>query len=129
MDPTTDSIDELIDQLKRFNKERDWEQFHSPRNLVLALLGEAGEVAAEIQWVPDVEVPTWLSNVENVERLASELADVFAYLLQLSDAVGVPLGEALVKKIAVNEVRYPVERSRGTSAKYGQQAAEDKARS
>jgi len=84
----------------------------------LALAGEVGELAASLQWVSDSEVSEWLKSSENRSQFEAELADVFSYLLRLADQTGVDLGKALRAKILVNELRYPQDRSRGSSGKY-----------
>jgi len=112
------SLDDLIALVRGFADDRDWNQFHAPRNLVLALAGEVGELAATLQWVSDSEVSEWLKSSENRSQFEAELADVFSYLLRLADQTGVDLGKALRAKVLVNELRYPQERSRGSSGKY-----------
>jgi len=112
------SLDDLIALVRGFADNRDWNQFHTPRNLILALAGEVGELAATLQWVSDSEVSEWLKSSENRSQFEAELADVFSYLLRLADQTGVDLVEALRAKVLVNELRYPQERSRGSSGKY-----------
>jgi len=112
------SLNDLMALLRGFADNRDWNQFHTPRNLVLALAGEVGELAASLQWVSDSEVSEWLKSSENRSQFEAELADVFSYLLRLADQTGVDLGKALRAKILVNELRYPQDRSRGSSGKY-----------
>ena len=113
-----DSIDDLIRLVTSFSKSRDWLQFHTPRNLVLALCGEVGELASIVQWVSDDDVDEWLTRPANRSNFEAELADVFSYLLRLADQTGVDLGKALRAKMSVNELRYPRDRSRGSSGKY-----------
>jgi len=112
------SLNDLIALVRGFADNRDWNQFHTPRNLILALAGEVGELAATLQWVSDSEVSEWLKSSENRSQFEAELADVFSYLLRLADQTGVDLVEALRAKVLVNELRYPQERSRGSSGKY-----------
>ena len=112
------SVAELTQLVRSFAEVRDWQQFHTARNLVLALMGEAGELAAEFQWINDSEVEAALSNPDKREAVGSELADVFIYLLRLADVTGIDLTNELTKKIAINEIRYPVEKSKGSAAKY-----------
>jgi NTP pyrophosphatase (non-canonical NTP hydrolase) len=112
------TIDEITSEIRTFADERDWAQFHSVRNLLLALVGEVGELASELQWVADENIGTHLSELENISRFEMELADVATYLFRLSDIAGVDLAAAMRKKLTVNAQRYPVEKSRGSSAKY-----------
>ena len=117
-DADPNSLDDLIALVRGFADNRDWNQFHTPRNLVLALAGEVGELAASLQWVSDSEVSEWLKSSENRSQFEAELADVFSYLLRLADQTGVDLGKALRAKVLVNELRYPQDQSRGSSGKY-----------
>lgn len=117
-DASSDSLEGLSRRVRKFAEARDWEQFHSPRNLVLALAGEVGELASLMQWVPDEEMKQWLKDENNRSDLEAELADVFSYLLRLADTIGIDLSRALEAKIALNESRYPIDRSFGSSDKY-----------
>jgi NTP pyrophosphatase (non-canonical NTP hydrolase) len=112
------SVAELTTLVRSFADSRDWQQFHTARNLVLALVGEAGELAAEFQWIGDDNIVSALQDAEKREAVGSELADVFIYLLRLSDVIGIDLAEELKKKIAINEERYPADRAKGSAAKY-----------
>jgi len=112
------SIAELSRLVRAFADNRDWQQFHTARNLVLALVGETGELAAEFQWISDDEVDNALQDPTKREAVSSELADVLIYLLRLADVTGIDLAEELKKKIAVNEERYPADRAKGSAAKY-----------
>jgi len=112
------SLADLVALVRGFADDRDWHQFHTPRNLILALAGEVGELAATLQWVSDSEVSEWLKSSDNRSQFEAELADVFSYLLRLADQTGVDLGKSLRAKMLVNELRYPQDRSRGSSGKY-----------
>jgi dCTP diphosphatase len=114
----TTTIEHLRQLVAAFAEARDWGQFHTPRNLVLALVGEVGELAALLQWVPDDEVGKWLNDQGNLDELAAELADVFAYLLRLADVTGIDLTSALKNKVLLNESRYPRDRAKGSAEKY-----------
>ena len=109
-------LNALITSLRRFTHERDWEQFHSPKNLASALAVEAGELLEHFQW--QTEAQSRAMAPDKVEAVSREIADVFLYLLQLSDALGVDLLRAAEQKIALNAQKYPVERARGNSKKY-----------
>ena len=112
------SVTELTTLVRAFADNRDWQQFHTARNLVLALVGETGELAAEFQWIGDDNIVNALREADKREAVGSELADVFIYLLRLADVLGINLVEELGKKIMVNEERYPVDKARGSAAKY-----------
>jgi NTP pyrophosphatase (non-canonical NTP hydrolase) len=116
--PSESSVDDLTALVRSFAESRDWQQFHTARNLVLALVGEAGELAAEFQWIGDDNIVNALQDADKREAVGSELADVFIYLLRLADVIGIDLAKELEKKIAVNEKRYPIDKAKGSAAKY-----------
>lgn len=111
-----DPLRELALQLEQFAKEREWQQFHSPKNLASALVVEAGELLEHFQWLTEQqsrELPR-----EKLDAVAGELADVLLYLVQLSTALRIDLISAARDKLRLNELRYPVDRARGNSKKY-----------
>lgn len=112
----TDSLQALTQRLEQFAKERDWEQFHSPKNLASALVVEAAELLEHFQWLTEDQS----RQLEPAKRdaVATELADVLLYLLQLSAAVGVDLVAAAQAKLQANAQKYPVHLARGSSRKY-----------
>ena len=103
-------------RLAAFAAARDWEQFHSPKNLAMALSVEAAEVVEEFQWLTEAESKAL--DVERRERVRLELADVFIYLLRLADRLDVDLMRAADDKVALNERKYPADRVRGDARKY-----------
>ncbi|MFO0752644.1 MAG: nucleotide pyrophosphohydrolase [Thermodesulfovibrionales bacterium] len=111
------SLHTIIERLLAFRREREWEQFHRPKDLAISLVLEAAEVLEEFQWKSDEEVNKHLSG-EGRERVAEEMADVAIYLLLLSHDLGIDLPESIVKKIEKNEKRYPVEKAKGSAKKY-----------
>ena len=118
MKSKSQDIEVLKLQLREFAVSRDWVQFHSVRNLILALVGEVGELAAEFQWISDEDIANALQDSNKRESVGSEIADVFIYLLRLSDITGIDLAEELEKKLAINEERYPADKAKGSAAKY-----------
>jgi dCTP diphosphatase len=106
----------LQQRLAAFAAARDWEQFHSPKNLAMALSAEVGELVEEFQWLTEEQS----RNLDDArrERVRLELADVFIYLLRLADRLDVDLLRAADDKIAANERKYPAERVRGDARKY-----------
>jgi dCTP diphosphatase len=110
------AIDSLTQALRRFAAERDWEQFHSPKNLASALAVEAAELLEPFQWLTEEQSRT----LDAARRAAvrDEVADVFLYLLQLADKLDIDVVAAAHEKLALNAQKYPVERSRGSSRKY-----------
>ena len=113
-----DSLSALIERLRKFAVDRDWDQFHSPKNLAMALTGEAGELAAEFQWLTEAESESL--DIEQMARVQAEAADVLLYLVRLSDKLQFDLMDAAHRKIEQNEIRYPVEKVRGLARKYTQ---------
>ncbi len=112
----TDSLLSLRDALREFSAARDWDQFHSPRNLAAALSVEAAELLEPFQWLTDEQS----RNLPPETRAAveQELADVLLYLVRLADRLDVDLAAAARAKIVRNAVKYPVEKARGSSRKY-----------
>jgi len=107
-----DTIDELTNVLRNFRDKRDWEQFHNPKDLALALSVEASEL---------LELFLWKKH-EDVDRgkIEEEIADVFSYLLLLADGCNIDIKQVLLKKVELNEIKYPVSKSKGTSKKYNE---------
>ncbi|KAF4370353.1 hypothetical protein CsatB_024810 [Cannabis sativa] len=101
------SLDLLKQKMADFAKERNWEQYHSPRNLLLAMVGEVGELSEIFQWKGEVPkgLPGWKE--EEKVHLGEELSDVLLYLIRLSDMCGVDLGKAALRKIGLNAIKYP----------------------
>lgn len=116
--PSAPGFEALRLELAEFANSRDWNQFHSIRNLVLALVGEVGELAAEFQWINDEQVESAMRDTKKREAVGSELADILAYLIRIADVANFDLEYELVKKLKINESRYPIDRSKGSSAKY-----------
>jgi dCTP diphosphatase len=111
-----DSLAELAQQLHRFAQERDWQQFHSPKNLASALAVEAGELLEHFQWM--TEAQSRELTPEQREAVGTEVSDVLLYLVQLSTALGIDPIAAAQAKLRTNALKYPVDRARGTSKKY-----------
>src|ERR1041384_53458 len=110
--PMESPLPALARRLREFAQERDWEQFHSPKNLTMALIGEAGELAAEFQWM--TEAQSHAPDAAPLARIRAEVADVFIYLIRLTDKLGIDLVAAAHEKMEVNAQRYPVEKARGS---------------
>lgn len=106
----------LRDQLREFARERDWDQFHSPKNLASALAVEAAELLEPFQWL--TERQSQALSPPQAEAVRKELADVLIYLVRLADKLDVDLLEAAREKLAENAAKYPVEKSKGSSRKY-----------
>ena len=111
-----DSLAELTDKLSDFARERDWEQFHSPKNLSMALIVEAAELVEHFQWLTEAQsagLPP-----EDKHAVGEELADILLYLVRLSDKLGIDLREAALLKLEKNAAKYPAEQVRGSAKRY-----------
>ncbi len=109
-------LDEVRKKLREFADERDWDQFHSPKNLAMALSVEVSELVECFQWL--TEEQSHSLNSEQLTAVTDEIADVQLYLVRLADKVGVDINAAVEQKIKKNEIKYPVEKSKGSAKKY-----------
>eukprot|EP00210_Caulerpa_lentillifera_P005349 g5111.t2 len=112
------TLEDLRAAMQHFTQERDWDKYHSPRNLLLALVGEVGELSEIFQWRDEVErgLPDFSDEEKN--HVAEEIADVLLYLIRLSDVCGFDLGQAAINKLQINAQKYPPEQVRGSPVKY-----------
>lgn len=106
-------IEELRSELRAFAAARDWERFHTPKNLAMALSGEVGELIAHFQWLSQTESQNVMADSENAAEIADEVADVVMYLVRLADVLDLDLMEATKAKLARNELRFPPQGSSG----------------
>ncbi|HEY3597121.1 MAG TPA: nucleotide pyrophosphohydrolase [Paraburkholderia sp.] len=112
------TIDDLRKQLLAFRDARDWQQFHTLRNLIVSTSIEAGELLETVQWKTDAEVEALLSDASKRKQLEHECADVLMYLMLVAHTAGFDLVEAAAEKLKLNEARYPVEKAKGNAIKY-----------
>jgi NTP pyrophosphatase (non-canonical NTP hydrolase) len=110
-------LNEFQKEIAQFAKERDWEKFHTIKNLVLALVGEAGELASVVQWLDAVDQEFLDNNLGVRQDLADELADVFIYLLRIADVAGIDILKASEEKLQKNSERYTIDKSFGNAEK------------
>ncbi|REJ85097.1 MAG: nucleotide pyrophosphohydrolase [Acidobacteria bacterium] len=110
------SLQELRDQLRTFAAERDWDQFHSPKNLAMALGGEVGELLEEFQWLSEEES----ASPERIAEIADELADIQIYLVRLADKLKIDLVASSFEKLEKNRSKYPARMVRGSAKKYSE---------
>lgn len=101
-------LDELVHETREFARHRDWFQHHTPKNLAMAIAGEAGELASEFRWLTVEESSREELSEAQLTAIRHEMADVFIFMLRLSDVLDVNLATAVREKLAVNEVRFPV---------------------
>lgn len=114
-------IADLQRQLRDFVAERDWEQFNTPKNLVMALVGEAGELTELFQWLTPEQSARIMDDETSAGQVRDEVADVLAYLLRLADVLGVDIEAALAAKMVKNAAKYPVAPSRSAAANLAEQ--------
>lgn len=114
------ALDELAARLAEFARERDWDQFHSPKNLAMALAGEVGELLEHFQWLSEQQSGTLPADVK--DAVALEMADVLLYLVRLADKLQVDLGATALRKMELNALKYPIGQFRGSSRKYDNKA-------
>ena len=110
-------IRELAERLRDFAVARDWERYHTPKNLAMALVGEAGELLAEFQWLTPEEAAGIMADPQAARQVRSEIADVFLYLTRLADVLGVDLLGSAADKLEENERRYDAATYRGSRRK------------
>ena len=116
MTHSPDSLQRLRKRLAAFAAERDWDQFHNPKNLAMALAGEAGELVEHFQWLTFDEAANLPPDTK--DAVALECADVLLFLLRLADKLDIDLAAAAEKKLELNALKYPIEKSRGKATKY-----------
>ncbi|MFQ5882746.1 MAG: nucleotide pyrophosphohydrolase [Candidatus Methylomirabilales bacterium] len=108
-----DRLQEVVKELRAFVAEREWGQFHDPKNLAMAVASEAGELLAEYRWVSNAEADSYSKSDEHRNRIAAEAADVGIALLLFCDRIGLDLVGVIKEKMALNRRNYPIEESRG----------------
>ena len=109
-------LEELRLRISEFARERDWDQFHSPKNLAMALIVEAAELVEQFQWLKQSESRALAG--ENSKAVEDELADILVYLVRIADQLDIDLLAAARRKISSNEAKYPADKVRGSSKKY-----------
>ncbi len=109
-------MQQLINDLREFAKERDWEQFHSPKNLAMALSVEVGELVEHFQWLSQGD--SYELGREKLDKVKEEIGDVLIYLTNLADKLGIDPLEAATEKLKINGMKYPVDKAKGSAKKY-----------
>lgn len=112
------TVGDLKDRVLAFAREREWAQFHAPKNLSMALAAEAGELMEHFLWASADDSKTLMADEKKRAKIEEELADVIIYGLEFANMTGIDLAAAIERKMAANAEKYPVEKSRGNSAKY-----------
>jgi len=111
-------MDELVQAIRAFNGERDWERFHTPKNLAMALCVEAGEIVEQFQWLTPEQSETLPPEI--LKGVSDEIGDVLIYLLNLADRLGIDPLQAARDKLEQNRNKYPADRVRGKTLKYSE---------
>ena len=114
------TVAQLKTQVAKFTEERNWNKYHKPKDLAISISIEAGELLENFQWLTDEEIEDLSKDPEKIHRIKSELADVFAYALNLSKRLGIDISEAVLEKIKENEKKYPIEKIKGNYKKYSE---------
>ncbi|MBU2043678.1 MAG: nucleotide pyrophosphohydrolase [Candidatus Omnitrophica bacterium] len=109
-------VKNIIEKIKKFRDDRDWMQFHDPKNMAVSIILEASELLEHFQWKTIKEVEEYAK--QNQDEIKDEIADIALYLFEMADNLGVDLIDAMDKKLAKNEKKYPVEKARGKHTKY-----------
>ena len=110
-------IDKIKKKLRSFSKDRDWDKYHNPKNLVMALSGEIGELVEIFQWL-DEEQSIKIKSTSEIQSIKEELADIFIYLIRLADKLDIDIEESVEQKLKINAEKYPVALSKGNAVKY-----------
>lgn len=114
----TDQLQDLKARIRQFADERDWDQFHSPKNLAMALIVEAAELVEHFQWLTEEQSRSL--SVEKQSEVEAELADILIYLVRIADRLNIDLNRAALKKLQSNAEKYPADEVRGKSKKYNE---------
>jgi dCTP diphosphatase len=116
------NFDEIRNKLSLFARERNWDQFHTPKNLSMALAAEAAELLEIFQWLTDEQSKAIIKNEKEMALVKQEIADVFIYLVRLADKLGIDIEKAVLDKIDQNEEKYPIESAKGNAIKYNKRS-------
>lgn len=111
-------VDQIQQRLRAFALERDWNQFHTPKNLATALSVEAAELLEIFQWLTDEQSLAIKDDAQRMDMVSQEIADVMMYLLRLADVLSIDLQQAVDQKMIINAEKYPIEKARGNASKY-----------
>lgn len=111
-----EDIKKITEKIKKFRDDRDWMQFHDPKNMAVSIILEASELLEHFQWKTIGEVEEY--SKQNKDEIKDEIADIALYLFELADNLGVNLIDAMEQKLKKNELKYPVEKAKGKHTKY-----------
>ena len=111
-----DNIEYILEKIKKFRDDRDWMQFHDPKNMAVSIMIEAAELLEHFQWKTKDEVQEYIK--ANKEEISYEIADIAMYLFELANNLGIDLVQAMDKKLKKNETKYPIEKAKSKHTKY-----------
>jgi len=111
-----DNIEYILEKIKKFRDDRDWMQFHDPKNMAVSIMIEAAELLEHFQWKTKDEVQKYIK--ANKEEISDEIADIAMYLFELANNLGIDLVQAMDKKLKKNETKYPIEKAKSRHTKY-----------
>ncbi len=111
------TLQDLKDRVENFTAERDWTQFHDLKNLSMAIATEAAEIMEHFRWIPNVEANHLMSIPDSADAISQEVADVLLLLTEFANVANIDLMDAAERKLAINESRYPVDKSKGNATK------------
>ena len=112
------NFDEINALITQFSVDRDWDQFHTPKNLLIALVAEMGELSEVVLWKSDKDLENYLASSQGKEKISEEIADVAIYLIRLCQKLNINILEVIQSKMDKNNAKYPVDKSKGNSKKY-----------
>lgn len=111
-------VNEVSNRLRKFAEDRNWDQFHSPKNLSMALAAEAAELLEIFQWLTEEESKDIVNSEKEIAQVKEEIADVFIYLVRLADKLNIDIEKEVLAKIKANKKKYPIELSKDNAVKY-----------
>jgi dCTP diphosphatase len=111
-------VNKVSNKLRKFAEDRNWEQFHSPKNLSMALAAEAAELLEIFQWLTEEQSKDIINSENEIAQVKEEIADVFIYLARLADKLNIDIEKEVLAKIALNEKKYPIDLSKNNAVKY-----------
>ncbi|MFG1501093.1 nucleotide pyrophosphohydrolase [Halobacteriovorax sp. XZX-3] len=114
------NVKKINDLVSKFNEERDWDQFHSIKNLSMALSVEASELVEIFQWLKESESNEVINDPELKSRVEEEISDIFIYLMRIAFKSGIDIESSVMKKIKLNSEKYPIEKAKGSAKKYSE---------
>lgn len=114
----TDKYEKLKSEIREFNSERDWEQFHTPKDVAISLSLEASELLECFQWMNDAEVQKAIASDSKLGAMKDEIGDIGNYLIVMCDLLGIDVLDAIADKLQKNKIKYPADKCRGKADKY-----------